>query len=100
MSDDEGMSIGEFMARPVPIRTDPESVARAIRYLEWWMPVGRSSLGLATEDAVNTLMQFARETLDPSVSFTCPRCLRTSHNPNDRAEGYCGACHGWTGDPP
>jgi len=27
------------------------------------------------------------------VSFTCPRCLRTSHNPNDELEGYCGACH-------
>jgi hypothetical protein len=31
------------------------------------------------------------------MSFTCPRCGRTSHNPTDEAEGYCGSCHGWTG---
>jgi len=60
MSDD-GMSYDEFMAQPVPTRTDAESVARAVRYLEAWLPVGRRSLGLATEDAVQTLMQFARE---------------------------------------
>lgn len=31
------------------------------------------------------------------MSFTCPRCERTSHNPNDEREGYCGSCHDWTG---
>ena len=31
------------------------------------------------------------------TAFTCPRCGRTSHNPHDIAEGYCGACHDWTG---
>lgn len=31
-------------------------------------------------------------------SFACPRCGRTSHNPNDGAEGYCGDCHAWTGN--
>jgi hypothetical protein len=30
------------------------------------------------------------------VSVTCPRCGRTSHHPDDVAEGYCGACHDWT----
>lgn len=30
-------------------------------------------------------------------SFTCPRCGRTSRHPVDVAEGYCGACHDWTG---
>jgi hypothetical protein len=29
-------------------------------------------------------------------SFTCPRCGRTSHHPQDVAEGYCGHCHDWT----
>lgn len=29
-------------------------------------------------------------------SFTCPKCNRTSYNPNDVAQGYCGACHDWT----
>lgn len=26
-------------------------------------------------------------------SFTCPSCKRTSYNPNDVRELYCGACH-------
>jgi hypothetical protein len=29
-------------------------------------------------------------------SITCPRCGRTSYNPNDIREGYCGYCHDWT----
>jgi hypothetical protein len=33
----------------------------------------------------------------PPPSFTCPRCGATSYNPNDVLEGYCGACHDWTG---
>jgi hypothetical protein len=28
-------------------------------------------------------------------SFTCPKCARTSHNPMDVHEQYCGACHEW-----
>lgn len=32
-----------------------------------------------------------------AASFTCPRCGRTSYNPNDIGHGYCGACHDWTG---
>jgi len=28
-----------------------------------------------------------------STSITCPQCGRTSHNPNDVREKYCGACH-------
>ncbi len=31
------------------------------------------------------------------TAFTCPRCGRTSWNPNDAREGYCGNCHDWTG---
>lgn len=26
-------------------------------------------------------------------SITCPQCGRTSHNPNDVREKYCGYCH-------
>ena len=29
-------------------------------------------------------------------SITCPVCLRTSYNPTDIAEGYCGNCNDWT----
>ena len=30
-------------------------------------------------------------------SFECPRCGAVSHHPDDIREGYCGACHDWTG---
>ena len=32
------------------------------------------------------------------AGFTCPRCGRTSHHPEDIREGYCAHCHAWTGD--
>jgi ribosomal protein L37E len=34
--------------------------------------------------------------VDGVASITCPRCGRTSYNPNDIREGYCGNCHDWT----
>lgn len=33
------------------------------------------------------------------MSFTCPRCERTSYSLHDAREGYCGACHDWTAAP-
>ena len=33
----------------------------------------------------------------PGYPFTCPKCGRTSHNPNDAAHQYCGACHEFFG---
>jgi hypothetical protein len=33
------------------------------------------------------------------AAFTCPRCGRTSYHPEDARQGYCGACHDWTGTP-
>lgn len=33
----------------------------------------------------------------PVAGFTCPRCRRTSHHPDDIRNGYCGACHDYTG---
>lgn len=30
------------------------------------------------------------------VGIRCPQCGRTTYNPNDIDEGYCGACHDWT----
>jgi hypothetical protein len=32
-------------------------------------------------------------------SFTCPRCGRTSYNPNDIGHSYCAACHLCLEDP-
>lgn len=34
----------------------------------------------------------------PQPSYTCPRCGRTSYNPNDLAQRYCGACHAFEKD--
>jgi hypothetical protein len=34
----------------------------------------------------------ARPDKEPA-SLTCPRCGKTSHNPNDVREAYCGNCH-------
>lgn len=34
---------------------------------------------------------------DQVPRFTCPVCWRTSWNPTDLEEGYCGACHDYTG---
>lgn len=35
---------------------------------------------------------------ESAQAYVCPRCGRTSHNPNDVREGYCGNCHDWTRD--
>jgi hypothetical protein len=35
-------------------------------------------------------------TMHTYPGFTCPRCGRTSYNPNDIQQGYCGHCHDWT----
>lgn len=34
------------------------------------------------------------------TAFQCPRCGRRSHSPKDAEQGYCGACHDWTGEDP
>lgn len=34
------------------------------------------------------------------TGWTCPRCGMVSHHPTDREQGYCGACHDWTGTAP
>lgn len=33
------------------------------------------------------------------LPFTCPRCSRTSHHPDDKRYGYCANCHTYTGAP-
>jgi len=34
------------------------------------------------------------------MSFTCPRCQKTSHHPEDERHGSCGNCHDFTASPP
>lgn len=33
-----------------------------------------------------------------SIFFTCPKCRKVSHNPDDVREKYCGACHLFFGE--
>ena len=33
------------------------------------------------------------DSLSPALSYTCPNCHWTSHNPNDAHYRYCGHCH-------
>jgi hypothetical protein len=40
-----------------------------------------------------------RQLDDVPPEFTCPRCKRESWNPDDRRNGYCGACQRFTADP-
>ena len=34
---------------------------------------------------------------EPLTTFTCPVCGAVSSHPEDLANGYCGACHAFTG---
>jgi ribosomal protein S27AE len=45
------------------------------------------------------LLHVVESVTEEPASFTCPRCGRTSHHPDDVRERYCGACHDWTGIP-
>lgn len=38
-----------------------EDVARAVRYMDAWLPIGAGSIGLGTVDAIQTLMEHARQ---------------------------------------
>jgi hypothetical protein len=36
--------------------------------------------------------------MDVPPSFVCPACQAESWHPEDVRQGYCGACHDFTGD--
>jgi hypothetical protein len=38
-------------------------------------------------------------TMTMTACITCPECKRTSYNPNDVENLYCGYCHWWTSHP-
>ena len=52
----------------------------------------------SAEDDLPTYGVVPRVVVEAS-SFTCPSCGRTSYHPEDVANGYCGACHAFTGTP-
>ena len=47
------------------------------------------------EAAERYALGFIRELEDRT--YRCPRCGRTSYNPNDARERYCGACKSFEG---
>lgn len=47
---------------------------------------------------MHTLTPPAPPTTDPTKSFTCPDCKRTSFHPADVINAYCGACHAFKND--
>jgi hypothetical protein len=44
-------------------------------------------------DAAVALYEARQLAAADGAAITCPRCGRTSYNPNDIAQRYCGACH-------
>ncbi len=36
--------------------------------------------------------------LKQTAAFTCPRCRKTSYNPHDILQHYCGNCHAFAAD--
>ncbi|MBN3948400.1 MAG: hypothetical protein HWQ38_18875 [Nostoc sp. NMS7] len=40
-------------------------------------------------------MKALKEALTPPPSITCPVCGKTSYNPNDIINNFCGNCQGW-----
>lgn len=80
------------MTATPPLRGEPDE------------PIGelfRDVLDLASEavDRIDLDAAYQRVTGLPRASITCPECGRTSFNPNDVRERYCGNCHWWTSDP-
>jgi len=61
--------------------------------------VGVIGLDDATARAAVGDLQRWRPSADTAPSITCPVCTKTSRDPNDIREGYCGQCHDWTGAP-
>jgi hypothetical protein len=72
-----------------------DALTDAARHLGGTEQLVRTRPGSWEADHIRALTGFADVAPEPD-GFTCPRCGRTSHNPNDRAQGYCGACHDWT----
>ncbi|MDH2425760.1 hypothetical protein [Sphaerisporangium sp. TRM90804] len=62
-------------------------------------PAGSPAYPRTVTDDQKTWDVAPEERPERASRFTCPRCGRSSAHPTDTAEGYCGACHDWTGTP-
>lgn len=54
---------------------------------------------LRAADAERSKREVEKVNENPQPSITCCLCGRTSYHPRDIEEGYCAACHWWTGRP-
>lgn len=61
------------------------------------MPPGPITAATLARVALNGAYAAQANLAAAGVSYTCPRCLAVSHHPDDVANGYCGACHDFTG---
>ncbi|MBN3946746.1 MAG: hypothetical protein HWQ38_09715 [Nostoc sp. NMS7] len=66
--------------------------------LNWAVDPARVSLLETIEliDAIATGIEVIKARELPSI--TCPRCKKTSYNPGDILNKYCGNCHAWHSD--
>jgi hypothetical protein len=81
------------------VNDDPSLVitvaVSAVDILEAWKKGERQARAILNRRArLSKLSAHAANTLP---TFTCPVCGLVSYNPTDRAKGYCGACHAYTG---
>lgn len=67
--------VAEWMRTNKPLESDERSTATAM---------------------LNAL--FGRIFYAGAPAITCPRCLKTSHNPHDVEHQYCGFCHRFLND--
>lgn len=75
-----GGSVAMPVRDPVPVRESQMTVP-----LPGLSPPVKTGLQIPVRPAQNV------------ADFTCPTCGATSHHPIDAREGYCGACHEFTG---
>jgi hypothetical protein len=76
-----------------PTEADYAAAAAALDSL----PPGAATGGDLARVALNAAYAARVNVAAAGESFTCPRCLVVSHNPNDATHGYCARCHAFTG---
>jgi hypothetical protein len=96
-------TVNAFMSAAVLFAIDPKQVALYIGSLcdAHRATAARVLVVISARNDISTpeLVAKLQAAYGIPALFTCPKCGRTSHNPNDLVEGYCGACHDWTGRP-
>lgn len=87
MRADDGREVLVTLALPLPLALATELMSA----------IGNAAKKAGYADAAILSDGTGRIVATPPGAFRCPRCHCVSHDPNDSAQGYCGACHDWTG---